>query len=419
MLIKKHILCLLFTILLLIAKGQEWTVYNNLNSALPNNQIHSIAIQKNGIKWIGTESGLARFDAITWTIFNSSNSALPSSYITAIVLGKSNDIWIGTDKGLVQYNGVSWKIYTTQNSALNRNTISKLYWDARNETLWIATEIGLVKYDGTNWANMETSNPNFAEELICSIETDNAGNLWIGSFDHFQFQGRLWQYDGASWKRYKLEDYGLSSSFPTSIVAEVPNSLWVTTKGTMGGFLVQVKNGNWNIINNLSLNCLEAGVNSISFEANKKWLATGAGLVRYTDTNCISYTTRNSGLPDNYLSCIVIDNNGDKWIGTINGGVAIFKDSTLTERPITNDFSIYPNPVTTSATFSLELLAATHVTIQLFNESGQLVETFFNQNLAKGKHSFIRRFLKHAKGIYYCSLLYDKIKVITKSIFIN
>jgi ligand-binding sensor domain-containing protein len=41
--------------------GVNWTVYNTLNSGLPNNDVTAIAIDKQGNKWIGTKKGLALF----------------------------------------------------------------------------------------------------------------------------------------------------------------------------------------------------------------------------------------------------------------------------------------------------------------------------------------------------------------------
>lgn len=52
-----------FTGLYKIDKTTEESIcYNNANSELPGNDIAAIAIDSNGIKWIGTKGGLAKFD---------------------------------------------------------------------------------------------------------------------------------------------------------------------------------------------------------------------------------------------------------------------------------------------------------------------------------------------------------------------
>lgn len=409
----------MFSLSLLSVKAQEWTVYTTANSLLPSNHIQAIAIQKNGIKWVGTPGGLARFDGQAWVNYNTTNSKLPSSNITAIAAGKMNDIWIGTNSGLVYFNGTAWIVYTTQNSALSRNTISKLFWDGNSETLWVATEIGLAKFDGTTWVNLEVSNPYFADELILSIEVDKKGFLWIGTFDHFQFQGRLWQFNGSTWRRTKLEDHGLSSSFPTAMVADEQNILWLTIKGTMGGFLVSISNDRWDIVDKQSLPCLEGGISAIVLQGTQKWMGTGAGLLGYKDTACRSYTSRNSGLPDNLVSCIAIDEKGNKWMGTISGGLARYKDDMQQQNPVIANLHIFPNPVKETASFSLQLPFTTQVVIQLFSTSGQLVQTLLNQAVPAGNHTFTRQFSPLPKGLYYCRMRYSETAQLVKKFLVQ
>jgi ligand-binding sensor domain-containing protein len=43
--------------------------------------------------------------------------------------------------------------------------------------------------------------------------------------------------------------------------------------------------------------------------------------------NWIVYNAENSGLPNNWVPCIEIDSEGNKWIGTVYGGVAKFDNS--------------------------------------------------------------------------------------------
>ena len=407
---------LVFCLALINAKAQEWKVYTTTNSQLPSNHIQAIALQKNGLKWVGTPGGLASFDGHAWKNYNTTNSGLPSSNITAISTGKLNDIWIGTDKGLTHYDGKNWTVYTTQNSSLKRNTISKLFWDSNTETLWVATEIGLVTYDGTNWLDLEDANSFFADELILSIEKDRNGVVWVGSFDPFQFQGRLWQFDGNTWKRTKLEDHGLSSSFPTALVADEQNVLWLTIKGTMGGFLVTIANNNWSILNKQSLPCMEGGVGAIVLEGTQKWMGTGTGLVVYKDTGCRSYNTRNSGLPDDFVSCIANDEKGNKWVGTVYGGLAVYNDDSRPQNQVSAELHIFPNPVTETASISFHLPITGKVVIELFSTSGQLVQTLFNQTLLAGSHNISRQFSRLANGVYYCKMRYHQSQQLIKTI---
>ena len=81
------------------------TYYNTANSGIANNNVLSIAIDVSGNKWIGTDSGLAKFDGTNWTVYNTSNSNLPDNQIYTIAIDSKGNKWIGTyGGGLAKFN---------------------------------------------------------------------------------------------------------------------------------------------------------------------------------------------------------------------------------------------------------------------------------------------------------------------------
>ncbi len=65
-------------------------------------------------------------------------------------------------------------------------------------------------------------------------------------------------------------------------------------------------------------------------ESGNKWIGTIAGLAKFDGTNWTVFNPSNSGLPGNAVASIAIDGNGNKWIGTLYGGLAKFDDTTWT-----------------------------------------------------------------------------------------
>ena len=50
------------------------------------------------------------------------------------------------------------------------------------------------------------------------------------------------------------------------------------------------------------------------------------GLAKFDGTNWVVYDTSNSGLPDDHVTAIAIDSQGNKWIGTAGRGLAKFDE---------------------------------------------------------------------------------------------
>ena len=85
----------------------EKKLFDKTNTPLKSSNIIAISIDKNGLKWIGTDSdGLYTFDGSVWTQIRINNQ-IPGPDITVLYIDDSGFIWMGAD-GLYKYNGTLW-----------------------------------------------------------------------------------------------------------------------------------------------------------------------------------------------------------------------------------------------------------------------------------------------------------------------
>jgi ligand-binding sensor domain-containing protein len=155
--------------------------YNIENSSIPSNNIESIAIEKNSIKWIGTWNGLAKIGGNTWEIFTESNSDISGSFIRAIAIDSKNIKWIGCANGLSRYANSKWTVFNKNNSNLSSDKILSLATDHQNN-VWIGTQnYGFVEFDGTNFSVFDTTNSLIPSNYIQSMLVDINNNKWVGT----------------------------------------------------------------------------------------------------------------------------------------------------------------------------------------------------------------------------------------------
>lgn len=84
-----------------IDKNGEWTVYTTKNSKLPSNTVWDIKFE-NEIIWLSlNKGGLVRFDGKKWEVYNTYNSIIPHDYVCSVAVDKNGNKWIATFGGLV------------------------------------------------------------------------------------------------------------------------------------------------------------------------------------------------------------------------------------------------------------------------------------------------------------------------------
>lgn len=106
-------------------------------------------------------------------------------------------------------------------------------------------------------------------------------------------------------------------------VKEEGEYLWLATDG--GVIRLNKATGEQELFTSTNSGLGDNRVQSIAIEENgKKWFATLNGVTSYDDSNWTVYINE---LPDNIVRSVAIDNQGNKWFGTQNSGCAMFDDS--------------------------------------------------------------------------------------------
>lgn len=80
--------------------GQGWTNYS-AKDGLAGNIVYSIAQDRQGVFWFGTNRGLSRYDGRSWHNYGRADGLLEDN-VYAIAVAPNGDIWAGTKRGVVR-----------------------------------------------------------------------------------------------------------------------------------------------------------------------------------------------------------------------------------------------------------------------------------------------------------------------------
>src|SRR6266850_1638125 len=72
------------------------------DDGLPNNTVHGLAQTPDGYLWVGTPSGLVRFDGIRFEDFSPTNYVAPPNRGTMVMMrSREGGLWLAMDRGAV------------------------------------------------------------------------------------------------------------------------------------------------------------------------------------------------------------------------------------------------------------------------------------------------------------------------------
>ncbi|MBK8581056.1 MAG: hypothetical protein IPL86_04215 [Flavobacteriales bacterium] len=176
-------------------QAQQWTVYNTINSDIPANQIGTLVIDASGNKWIGTSSGISKFDNTNWSTYSSYSHVY---WGQGIALDTNDSLWLAPNSGeitMCQLNDSCYSYVDSTGYFPSSYSQFVIAIDSSNN-VWTAGGAAL-KFDGTNWSAWTNLPAGYC------IAIDANQNPWFGG------GVTLNNFDGINWIQHSI----IGSSF--------------------------------------------------------------------------------------------------------------------------------------------------------------------------------------------------------------
>ncbi|MCE5252079.1 T9SS type A sorting domain-containing protein [bacterium] len=317
--------------------GTRWEHYTTGNSGLLSGEftddqgnvypqgdtIYSIAVDKDNVKWFGSDIGLSRFDGENWTTYDQ------FGLIQGLFADKDNKLWIGTSDAVYRFDGQN-----AEKMADNRNVFS--FDQDRDGAVWLIP--GPYSYDGETWTlhRVDRTNITIRPKYTWRVFIDHANTRWIGT------DNGILSFDGETWREYQVEidlsKFPLSpdtagqytphritkNDFPFDVISSIAEdrkgNVWVTINE---GGAASYKGETWTVYNPSNSGIATDSPHAVAVDLNDTvWFGTSAGVSRFDGAAWKTFTV-SDGLVNADVRAAAVDHDNVVWFGTM-GGVSCF-----------------------------------------------------------------------------------------------
>lgn len=361
-----------------------------VNDGLPNNYTEIVFVDSEGLLWVGGQQGLSVFDTYSFTNYikdRKDSTSLSSNLISDIYESRNGTKWIGTyNGGLHKFDNSkrNFKRYTDPRYGISTYSVRKILED-RNGILWLGTYHGVYRFDpvtetakhynfgyqhdinsektatarglycdkkGTIWAgagqvkglftyNAERDTFELVQNkelqailqkaTVRTISEDSKGNLWICTRDYGIVE---YSQDKQTVKHYSKGNGIIHSNTLMNMYIDTKDNVWISSYNNLG-MAVLLKDSNKLIVyKNDKTDPSSVPSNSITSITQDKdgnfWVSShggGIALFKGIDSEFSHYKTCSNdpnSLSNNMVSSFAQDAKGTIWIGTDGGGLNEF-----------------------------------------------------------------------------------------------
>lgn len=323
--------------------GQSSYIFHHLETTegLSNNSVKAILRDSYGFLWIGTESGLNRYDGYGFKVY-SMNSGTRNVLISNDILGLQEDglgnIWVDL--------GYTYMVYKRDKDCflsdikqlllglgIQSDQNCKVFVDKKHN-LWVFNKKNVFIYNVRMKATTKFNLKITLSNAIGTDITDNGEFLYI-----IQNSGVCCQLNKKSGvlNLIKLPDFISRNIANNSNKIYIDNNNWLWLYSTKTDQIFYRKNTNqeWKIMELTSEIKAESNIitSIVEDQTGKIWIGTDhKGLFIYDKakdaiTNIVNHPWINTSLSSNSVQYLYQDNNGTIWIGHNKKGLSFYHES--------------------------------------------------------------------------------------------
>ena len=289
-----------------------WRVQDGAFESAPN----AITQTADGYIWIGTDSGLVRFDGVRFQRWTSPDKSVSDSGIVSLLSASDGTLWIGTATGLLSWKDGKLQAHVSGRIGAIQEDHQRRIWVARSRP---ERSGGLCQVIGDH-PGCIGADDRMRLMTASALAEDAQGNLWIAA------PNQLMRWHEGSFETYFKELEGSIVSSVYSLAAAADGSMWATIPREHFGL--------FQIVNGLPRRALFPGVDTAQITSlfidrdRSLWMGTLSNGVYRVSGERVDHFRSEDGLSSNTVHSFFEDREGNVWL-TTSKGLDCFRDSPV------------------------------------------------------------------------------------------
>jgi signal transduction histidine kinase/ligand-binding sensor domain-containing protein/CheY-like chemotaxis protein/HPt (histidine-containing phosphotransfer) domain-containing protein len=307
-----------------------------MRDGLSQATVMSMLQDSRGFFWLGTESGLDRYDGYDVRVFRRARGdarSLASDYVWSLAEDRRGGIWMATDGGgVARFDPVTERFEKFRHDPANPQSlcgdaVRTLLLEGANH-VWVGTQecgVDLIDADrgiARHFRHRQGDAESLPSDAVLALYQDRMQRIWVGT------EGGLSFYVPASRSFRSVPQF--AGQEVRAIRVDARGTLWV---GTVANGLMRLDEGAGEAVSYRHSDRVPTSLSNdhvwqiLEDDAGRLWVGTsdGLNLVDPTSGRFAHYrhdADSSQSLRDNEIMSLYQDRGGNLWVGTRNGGAS-------------------------------------------------------------------------------------------------